>query len=132
FQKNREKQKKNDGKTGIFTQNQFSTKLILSYGCNSKINHCKFLKFSPIVNVNLNFQKILTLRNLNFDVFWPLKHKPPFSLTTANYILGYKSSSFRIVFLMTSHYSVTRFIKIYFETSITQFGSLCYSLDKIT
>ncbi|KAF0766829.1 Uncharacterized protein FWK35_00020115, partial [Aphis craccivora] len=26
FQKNREKQKKNDGKTGIFTQNQFSTK----------------------------------------------------------------------------------------------------------
>ncbi|KAF0762890.1 Uncharacterized protein FWK35_00008993 [Aphis craccivora] len=28
FQKNREKQKKNDGKTGIFTQNQFSTKSI--------------------------------------------------------------------------------------------------------
>ncbi|KAF0748740.1 Uncharacterized protein FWK35_00020926 [Aphis craccivora] len=28
FQKNREKQKKNDEKTGIFTQNQFSTKSI--------------------------------------------------------------------------------------------------------
>ncbi|KAF0757360.1 Uncharacterized protein FWK35_00010349, partial [Aphis craccivora] len=32
FQKNREKQKKNDGKTGIFTQNQFSTKSIFFYG----------------------------------------------------------------------------------------------------
>ncbi|KAF0743669.1 Uncharacterized protein FWK35_00035857, partial [Aphis craccivora] len=39
FQKNREKQKKNDGKTGIFTQNQFSTKSIFFYGCNSKTNH---------------------------------------------------------------------------------------------
>ncbi|KAF0771286.1 Uncharacterized protein FWK35_00006812 [Aphis craccivora] len=28
FQINREKQKKNDGKTGIFTQKQFSTKSI--------------------------------------------------------------------------------------------------------
>ncbi|KAF0773185.1 Uncharacterized protein FWK35_00002041 [Aphis craccivora] len=39
FKKNREKQKKNDGKTGIFTQNQFSTKSIFFYGCNSKTNH---------------------------------------------------------------------------------------------
>ncbi|KAF0761045.1 Uncharacterized protein FWK35_00004888 [Aphis craccivora] len=39
FKKNREKQKKNDGKTGIFTQNQFSTKLIFFYGCNLKTNH---------------------------------------------------------------------------------------------
>ncbi|KAF0764831.1 hypothetical protein FWK35_00021181, partial [Aphis craccivora] len=30
------------------------------YGCNSKTNHCKYLKYSP----NLNFQKILTF----FDV----------------------------------------------------------------
>ncbi|KAF0761789.1 Uncharacterized protein FWK35_00013226, partial [Aphis craccivora] len=39
FQKNREKQKKNDGKTGIFTQNQFSTTSNFFYGCNSKTNH---------------------------------------------------------------------------------------------
>ncbi|KAE9532144.1 hypothetical protein AGLY_010346 [Aphis glycines] len=49
FKKNREKQKKNDGKTGIFTQNQFSAESIFLYGCNSKTNHCKNLKFSPNV-----------------------------------------------------------------------------------
>ncbi|KAF0748172.1 Uncharacterized protein FWK35_00025071 [Aphis craccivora] len=37
--KSRKTKKKNDGKTGIFTQNQFSTKLIFFYGCNSKTNH---------------------------------------------------------------------------------------------
>ncbi|KAF0761769.1 hypothetical protein FWK35_00010590, partial [Aphis craccivora] len=63
FQKNREK--KNYGKTGIFTQNQFSSKSIFLYGCNSKINHCKYLKFSPnvyvsVIYIQLNFQKILT------------------------------------------------------------------------
>ncbi|KAF0702576.1 Uncharacterized protein FWK35_00025123, partial [Aphis craccivora] len=47
FQKRREKPKKNYGKTGIFTQNQFSTKSIFLYGCNSKTNHYKYLKFSP-------------------------------------------------------------------------------------
>ncbi|KAF0764553.1 Uncharacterized protein FWK35_00026184 [Aphis craccivora] len=52
FQKRREKPKKNDGKTGIFTQNQFSTKSIFLYGCNSKTNHCKNMKFSPNVYVN--------------------------------------------------------------------------------
>ena len=52
FSINREKQKKNDGKTGIFTQNQFSTKSIFFYGCNSKTNHWKYLKFSPNVNVS--------------------------------------------------------------------------------
>ncbi|KAF0763381.1 hypothetical protein FWK35_00031499, partial [Aphis craccivora] len=48
FQKRREKpKKKNDGKTEIFTQNQFLIKTIFLYGCNSKTNHCKNLKFSP-------------------------------------------------------------------------------------
>ncbi|KAF0710362.1 Uncharacterized protein FWK35_00026615, partial [Aphis craccivora] len=41
------KKKKNYGKTGIFTQNQFSTKSIFLCGCNSKTNHCKNLKLSP-------------------------------------------------------------------------------------
>ncbi|KAE9522876.1 hypothetical protein AGLY_016687 [Aphis glycines] len=45
------KKKKNDGKTGIFTQNQFLTESIFLYGCNSKTNHCKYLKFSPNVYV---------------------------------------------------------------------------------
>ncbi|KAF0734115.1 Gustatory receptor, partial [Aphis craccivora] len=47
----REKPKKILGKTGIFTQNQFSTKSIFLYGCNSKTNHCKYLKFSPNIYV---------------------------------------------------------------------------------
>jgi len=34
----REKQKKSDKKTRIFTKNQFSTESIFLYGCNSKTN----------------------------------------------------------------------------------------------
>ncbi|KAF0761556.1 Uncharacterized protein FWK35_00009806 [Aphis craccivora] len=60
------KKKKNDGKKGIFTQNQFSTKSIFLYGCNSKTNHCKHLKFSPNIYISSNFQKLLTF----FDVDW--------------------------------------------------------------
>ncbi|KAE9545351.1 hypothetical protein AGLY_000894 [Aphis glycines] len=55
FQNNREKQKKNDGKTGIFTQNQFSTESIFLYGCNSKTNHCKYLKISPNIYNSIIF-----------------------------------------------------------------------------
>ena len=36
--------------------------------------------------------------NLNFDVFRPLKHKPPFSPTTGNYIY---------FFVFVSVYSIT-------------------------
>ncbi|KAF0747793.1 Uncharacterized protein FWK35_00022940, partial [Aphis craccivora] len=61
FQKNREKQKKNDGKMGIFTRNQFSTKLIFLYGCSSKTNHCKYLKFSPNVYVRVIYVQQLKL-----------------------------------------------------------------------
>ncbi|KAE9532118.1 hypothetical protein AGLY_010320 [Aphis glycines] len=151
FKKNREKQKKNDGKTGIFTQNQFSAESIFLYGCNSKTNHCKNLKFSP--NVYFKFLRnlskmrkfaiflqvsiektrsiiirkilsavdkiflallkylkilykvphmhnffllvfevqILTKIRQNYEylqIILPLKHKPPFSPTTENYILG--------------------------------------------
>ncbi|KAF0768003.1 Uncharacterized protein FWK35_00006087 [Aphis craccivora] len=41
FKKIENNKKKNDGKTGIFTQNQFSTKSIILYGCNSKTNDYK-------------------------------------------------------------------------------------------
>ncbi|KAF0751538.1 Uncharacterized protein FWK35_00022092, partial [Aphis craccivora] len=62
FQKRREKPKKNDGKTGIFTQNQFSTKSIFLYGCNSKTNHCKYLNFHQIVDKKfLDDQKVLKI-----------------------------------------------------------------------
>ncbi|KAF0748955.1 Uncharacterized protein FWK35_00032890 [Aphis craccivora] len=69
FKKIEKNKKKNDGKTGIFTQNQFSTKSIFFYGCNSKTNHCKYLKLSPnvyisVIYILLNFHKILTF----FDV----------------------------------------------------------------
>ncbi|KAF0745830.1 Uncharacterized protein FWK35_00030509 [Aphis craccivora] len=39
FSKKLRKTKKNDEKTGIFTQNQFLTKSNYFYGCNSKTNH---------------------------------------------------------------------------------------------
>ncbi|KAF0765585.1 hypothetical protein FWK35_00006030, partial [Aphis craccivora] len=45
FQKRQEKPLKSNRKTGIFTQNQFSTKSIFLYGCNSITNHFKYLKF---------------------------------------------------------------------------------------
>ncbi|KAE9541249.1 hypothetical protein AGLY_004494 [Aphis glycines] len=150
FKKIEKNKKKNDGKTGIFTQNQFSTESIFLYGCNLKTNHCKYLKFSPnvyvsVIYIQLNLTEIFDfyanfffevsfkflrnlsktrkfamrlnfkfstksrndndlssndfkyfisrrylkiLQNLNFGVFRPLKHKPPFSPTTGNYILG--------------------------------------------
>ncbi|KAE9543778.1 hypothetical protein AGLY_002008, partial [Aphis glycines] len=54
FKKNeKNKKKKNNGKTGIFTQNQFSTESIFLYGCNSKTNHCKYLKFSSNVYISV-------------------------------------------------------------------------------
>ncbi|KAE9543901.1 hypothetical protein AGLY_001879 [Aphis glycines] len=95
FSKNREKQKKNDGKMRIFTQNQFSTESIFLYSCNSKTNHCKYLKFSPNVYVSIIYIHVdkifLTLSKYLKIVYkvphMPLKHKPPFSLTTGNYIL---------------------------------------------
>ncbi|KAF0718936.1 Uncharacterized protein FWK35_00031849 [Aphis craccivora] len=64
FQKNQEKQKKNDGKTGILRKTSFRPNRFFFYGCNSKTNHCKYLKFSPNIYVSLNFHKILTF----FDV----------------------------------------------------------------
>ncbi|KAF0756452.1 Uncharacterized protein FWK35_00038670 [Aphis craccivora] len=54
------------------TQNQLSTKSIFLYGCNSKTNHCKYLKFSPdvyvsVIYIQFNFQKILTFFELFID-----------------------------------------------------------------
>ncbi|KAE9528891.1 hypothetical protein AGLY_012466 [Aphis glycines] len=43
-----------------------------------------FLSYSNIENIWLT----MIIKNLNFGVFRPLKHKPPFSPTTGNYILG--------------------------------------------
>ncbi|KAE9532729.1 hypothetical protein AGLY_009810 [Aphis glycines] len=53
FKKIKKNKKKSDGKTRIFTQNQFLTKSIFLYGYNSKTNHCKYLKFSPHVYVTI-------------------------------------------------------------------------------
>ncbi|KAF0746612.1 Uncharacterized protein FWK35_00014471 [Aphis craccivora] len=72
FQSTEKNQKKNDGKTEIFTQNQFSTKLIFLYGCNSKTNHCKYLKFSlnvyvSVIYIDSNFYEICRKReNLQY------------------------------------------------------------------
>ncbi|KAE9536645.1 hypothetical protein AGLY_007047 [Aphis glycines] len=55
FQKNREKQKKNDGKTAIFTQNQFSTKSIF------------FLWFSNFCEICRKRENLQTTEIFNFS-----------------------------------------------------------------
>ncbi|KAE9526662.1 hypothetical protein AGLY_013310 [Aphis glycines] len=68
---------------------KFSTKSIFLYGFNSKTNHFKYLKPSVYILVlSITLTHSVSLRNLNFGVFRALKHKPPFSSTTGNYILG--------------------------------------------
>ncbi|KAF0760032.1 Uncharacterized protein FWK35_00011776 [Aphis craccivora] len=79
FKKNRGKQKKNDGKTGIFTQNQFLTKSIFLYDYNSKTNNSKYIKFLPnvyvsIIYIQLNFQKLLTFFDVNKKILDDQKH----------------------------------------------------------
>ncbi|KAF0715503.1 Uncharacterized protein FWK35_00037995 [Aphis craccivora] len=64
--------KKCDGRTGIFTQNQFSTKSIFLYGCNSKTNHCKYFKYLPnwyvsVIYIQLNIQTFFTFFELFID-----------------------------------------------------------------
>ncbi|KAE9533274.1 hypothetical protein AGLY_009315 [Aphis glycines] len=53
-----DKNKKSDGKTGIFTQNQFSSKLNFLFCYNSKTNRCKYLKFSPNITEIFNFSNV--------------------------------------------------------------------------
>jgi len=53
FQKCLERQNKNEGKTGIFTQNRFSTSSILVLGqmTNSKTNYRRYIKCSQVVYI---------------------------------------------------------------------------------
>ncbi|KAF0773428.1 Uncharacterized protein FWK35_00006070 [Aphis craccivora] len=65
FSKALGKTQKNYGKSfGVLDQIDFL------YSCNSKTNHCKYLKFSPnfyvsVIYTQLNFQKILTFFDVN-------------------------------------------------------------------
>ncbi|KAF0754104.1 hypothetical protein FWK35_00016928 [Aphis craccivora] len=43
----------NNGKTGIFTHNQFLKKSIFLFCCNTKTNRCKYLKILPNVYIRL-------------------------------------------------------------------------------
>ncbi|KAF0754676.1 Uncharacterized protein FWK35_00032444 [Aphis craccivora] len=73
FQKRREKPKKKIKEKREFLRNtSFRPNRFFLYGCNSKTNHCKFLKFSPniyvkVIYIQLNFQKILTFFDLFID-----------------------------------------------------------------
>ncbi|KAF0758575.1 hypothetical protein FWK35_00023617 [Aphis craccivora] len=71
------RKKKMTEKREYFTQNQFSTKSIYLYGCNSKTDHCKYLKFSPnfyviVIYIRLNFQKILTFFEPIYAIYRPI------------------------------------------------------------
>ncbi|KAF0772606.1 Uncharacterized protein FWK35_00006415 [Aphis craccivora] len=50
----------------------------------------KSVENANIFNISrtIFFLLAFEVQNLNFGVFRPLKHKPPFSPTTGNYILG--------------------------------------------
>ncbi|KAE9539584.1 hypothetical protein AGLY_004836 [Aphis glycines] len=83
YQKHREKQKKNDGKTVFFTQNQFSTESIFLYGCNSKTNHCKYLKFSPNVYgsvIYIHVDKIFLALSKYLKILYKVPHMHNFFL----------------------------------------------------
>ncbi|KAF0756811.1 Uncharacterized protein FWK35_00036000, partial [Aphis craccivora] len=52
--------------------NQFSTKSIFSFGCNSKTNHCKYLKYSSnvyisVIYTQISFQNIMAFIELFID-----------------------------------------------------------------
>ncbi|KAF0763269.1 Uncharacterized protein FWK35_00014817 [Aphis craccivora] len=52
-------------KREILRNTSFRSNRFFLYSCNSKTNHCKYLKFSP--NVYLNFQNFLTFFELFID-----------------------------------------------------------------
>ncbi|KAF0745182.1 Uncharacterized protein FWK35_00034193 [Aphis craccivora] len=58
------KKKKMTEKREYLRKTSFRPKRIFLYGCNSKTNHFKNLKFSPNIYISSNFQSILTF----FDV----------------------------------------------------------------
>ncbi|KAE9528743.1 hypothetical protein AGLY_012318 [Aphis glycines] len=62
FKKIEKNKKKNDGKTAIFTQNQFSTESIFLYRCNSKTN--QLLTFFDVDKKFLDDQKLKKIKNL--------------------------------------------------------------------
>ncbi|KAE9533964.1 hypothetical protein AGLY_008700 [Aphis glycines] len=64
FEMNREKPQKNEGKTGFFTQNQFTSKSNFLFCYKSKTNRCKYLKFSPNVYISA-----LHTQQLKFSIF---------------------------------------------------------------
>ncbi|KAF0771237.1 Uncharacterized protein FWK35_00001576, partial [Aphis craccivora] len=65
------------------------------YGCNSKTNHCKYLKFSPnvlvsVIYIQLNFQKFLTFFDSNF---YEIRRKSK----NLQFTISFPSSSYKIL-----------------------------------
>ncbi|KAF0771230.1 Uncharacterized protein FWK35_00001959 [Aphis craccivora] len=112
-----EKNKKKMTENGNFYAKQVFDQIDFLYGCNSKTNDYKYLKFSPnfqflrnlskmqkfannferndndlsqtILNICYYSKSFLIKLKIQYEIFHkPLKHKPPFSPTTGNYILG--------------------------------------------
>ncbi|KAF0768028.1 Uncharacterized protein FWK35_00001509 [Aphis craccivora] len=51
--KSRKTKKKNDKKREFLRKTNFRPNRFFLYGCNSKTNHCKYLKFSPNVYISV-------------------------------------------------------------------------------
>ncbi|KAF0761236.1 Uncharacterized protein FWK35_00012407 [Aphis craccivora] len=63
--KSRKTKIKMTGKREFLRKTSFRPNRFFFYGCNSKTNHCKYLKFSPnvyvsVIYIQLNLQNILT------------------------------------------------------------------------
>ncbi|KAF0773209.1 Uncharacterized protein FWK35_00001055 [Aphis craccivora] len=93
FQNHRGKPKKKLRKNGNFYAKPVFDQIdFFIWFVDKKILDDKNSKFTKSVEnakiSNISRKSLKILPNLNFDVFGPLKHKPPFSPTTENYILG--------------------------------------------
>ncbi|KAE9528814.1 hypothetical protein AGLY_012389 [Aphis glycines] len=153
--KSRKTKKKNDEKTGIFTQNQFSTESIFLYGCNSKTNHCKYLKFSPNFKFLQNLsktrkfakktrsiiiRKILTVVDKIFlalskylKILYKVSHMHNFFLLAFEVQILTKIRQnyeyLQIIFLLTTIISVQVFFSpIHFPTKSSSLQNICTNI----
>ncbi|KAF0764163.1 Uncharacterized protein FWK35_00020501 [Aphis craccivora] len=96
FQKRREKPKKNEGKTGIFTQNLFSPKSIFLYVSKKNFGSLKsFENFKFLQNLSI-MRKFTIAKSLKFNArFSAINHlfHQPFEII----FYADKSSPFRIL-----------------------------------
>ncbi|KAF0760849.1 hypothetical protein FWK35_00030070 [Aphis craccivora] len=90
FSKKSRKTKNMTEKREFLRKTSFRPNRVFLYGCNSKTDHCEYLKFSPnvyvsVINIHSSFYETFKITKICISgVFRPLKHKPPLSPTIRN------------------------------------------------